>query len=89
VGRARLGLVGIAALRLEPGGVCRSASLAAAAQRACGDVRSAVPRVQRQLGHSNLGSTSIDLRGIDNGEIIDTVHSRHTPMIPVSASLRL
>jgi hypothetical protein len=29
------------------------------------------------------------LQGIDNGEIIDTVHSRHAPMVPVSASLRL
>jgi site-specific recombinase XerD len=45
--------------------------------------------IQRQLGHSNLGITSIYLQGIDNAEIIDTVHSRDAPMIPVSASLRL
>jgi site-specific recombinase XerD len=45
--------------------------------------------IQRQLGHSNLGITSIYLQGIDNAEIIDTVHSRHAPMVPVSASLRL
>ena len=45
--------------------------------------------IQRQLGHSNLGITSIYLQGIDNAEIIDAVHSRRAPMVPVSASLRL
>jgi site-specific recombinase XerD len=45
--------------------------------------------IQRQLGHSNLGITSVYLQGIHSGEIIDTVHARHAPMIPVSASLRL
>jgi site-specific recombinase XerD len=45
--------------------------------------------IQRQLGHSNLGITSIYLQGIDSGEIIETVHARPAPMIPVSASLRL
>jgi site-specific recombinase XerD len=45
--------------------------------------------IQRQLGHSNLGITSIYLQGIDNAEIIDTVHSRRAPTVPVSASLRL
>jgi integrase/recombinase XerD len=45
--------------------------------------------IQRQLGHSNLGSTSVYLQSIDNAEIIDTVHARRAPMIPVSASLRL
>ena len=44
--------------------------------------------IQRQLGHSNLGITSVYLQGIDNAEIIDTVHARRVPMIPVSASLR-
>jgi integrase/recombinase XerD len=39
--------------------------------------------VQRQLGHSNLGITSIYLQGIDNAEIIDPVHARRAPMIPV------
>ena len=43
--------------------------------------------IQRQLGHSNLGITSIYLQGIDNAEIIDTVHARKQPMVPVSASL--
>jgi site-specific recombinase XerD len=43
--------------------------------------------IQRQLGHSNLGITSIYLQGIDNAEIIETVHARRQPMIPVSTSL--
>jgi site-specific recombinase XerD len=45
--------------------------------------------IQRQLGHSNLGITSVYLQGIDNAEIIETVHARRAPMIPVSTSLRL
>jgi site-specific recombinase XerD len=45
--------------------------------------------IQRQLGHSNLGITSIYLQGIDNAEIIETVHGRRAPMIPVSTSLPL
>ena len=45
--------------------------------------------VQRQLGHSNLGITSVYLQGIDNAEIIDTVHARRAPMIPVHSSLRV
>ena len=45
--------------------------------------------IQRQLGHSNLGITSIYLQGIDNAEIIETVHARRAPMIPVSATPRL
>jgi site-specific recombinase XerD len=51
--------------------------------------REGVPLVviQRQLGHSNLGITSIYLQGIDNAEIIDTVHARPAPMVQVSALL--
>jgi len=45
--------------------------------------------IQRQLGHSNLGITSVYLQGIDNAEIIDAVHARRAPMVPVSASLRV
>ncbi len=44
--------------------------------------------IQRQLGHGNLGITSIYLQGIDSSEIIDTVHARRAPMIPASAGLR-
>jgi len=43
--------------------------------------------IQRQLGHSNLGITSIYLQGIDNAEIIDTVHDRRAPMIQVNTML--
>ena len=53
--------------------------------------RDGVPLViiQRQLGHSNLGITSVYLQGIDNAEIIETVHTRRAPMIPVRTSIRL
>jgi integrase/recombinase XerD len=44
--------------------------------------------IQRQLGHANLGITSVYLQGIDSAEIIDTVHARRAPMIPASAGLR-
>jgi integrase len=40
--------------------------------------------IQRQLGHSNLGITSVYLHGIDSGENIETVHARRAAMIPVS-----
>src|SRR3954447_7093655 len=43
--------------------------------------------IQRQLGHANLGTTSIYLQGIDTEEIIATVHRRHRPMM--SAKRRL
>jgi integrase len=45
--------------------------------------------IQRQLGHTNLGITSIYLQGIDSTEIIDTVHGRRPPMAPVDATLHL
>ena len=38
---------------------------------------------------STTASGRSDLQGIGNAEIIDTVHARRAPMIPVSASLRL
>ena len=68
-----------------------------AVMRAAGDgahgrrLREGVPLIviQCQLGHSNLGITSVYPQGIDNAEIIETVHARRAPMIPVSASLRL
>jgi site-specific recombinase XerD len=43
--------------------------------------------IQRQLGHANLGITSVYLQGIDSAEIIDTVHSRPAPVISASAGL--
>ena len=43
--------------------------------------------IQRQLGHANLGVTSIYLQGIDNSEIIETVRVRQAPVIPAAAAL--
>jgi site-specific recombinase XerD len=45
--------------------------------------------IQRQLGHANLGVTSVYLQGIDNSEIIATVCARPSPLLPASAGLRL
>jgi site-specific recombinase XerD len=45
--------------------------------------------IQRQLGHANLGTTSIYLQGIDPEEIIATVRARRPPMMSASAGLRL
>ena len=44
--------------------------------------------IQRQLGHANLGVTSVYLQGIDNSEIIETVHARPAPTLPASADAR-
>ncbi len=44
--------------------------------------------IQRQLGHANLGITSVYLQGIDNHEIIETVCARRAPMLPASSGLR-
>ena len=43
--------------------------------------------IQRQLGHANLGITSISLQGIDSSEIIGTVHGRPSSTISASAGL--
>lgn len=45
--------------------------------------------IQRQLGHRNLGVTSIDLQGIDPDEITETVHARRPPVLPASVGLLL
>jgi site-specific recombinase XerD len=45
--------------------------------------------IQRQLGHANLGTTSIYLQGIDPEEIIATVRTRRAPMMSASAGLKL
>lgn len=44
--------------------------------------------IQRQLGHANLGITSVYLQGIDNHEIIETVCARRAPTLPASSGLR-
>jgi site-specific recombinase XerD len=45
--------------------------------------------IQRQLGHADLGVTSIYLQGIDNTEVISTIHARRSPTMPASAGLLL
>ena len=45
--------------------------------------------IQRQLGHANLGTTSIYLQGIDPEEIIAAVRTRRAPMMSASAGLLL
>jgi site-specific recombinase XerD len=49
----------------------------------------AVNIIQRQLGHTDLGTTSTYLQGIDPSEIIAAITSRHAPMISMTASLNL
>ncbi len=57
--------------------------------RVRGEAREGVPLIviQRQLGHTNSGITSIYLQGIDSTEIIDTVRAGRAPMVPVDSSL--
>jgi site-specific recombinase XerD len=45
--------------------------------------------IQRQLGHTNLRTTSIYLQGIDPEQIIAAVHTRRPPMMSASAGLKL
>ena len=45
--------------------------------------------IQRQLGHANLGTTSICLQAIDPQEIIPGLRTRRAPMMSASAGLRL
>jgi hypothetical protein len=49
--------------------------------------REGVPlnNIQRQLGHANLGMTSIYLQGIDPEEILAAVRARRAPMMSASA----
>jgi site-specific recombinase XerD len=49
----------------------------------------AVNIIQRQLGHTDLGTTSAYLQGIDPSEIIDAVRSRRPPTISATAGLAL
>ena len=43
--------------------------------------------IQRQLGHANLGVTSVYLQGIDTAEIVDTVRAHRGPVMPATAAL--
>jgi len=45
--------------------------------------------IQRQLGHANLGTTSIYPQGIDIEEIICTMRARRAPMMSATAGLQL
>ncbi len=63
---------------------CATPTPSSSPTRACRSTSS-----QRQLGHTNLGVTSIYLQGIDNARIIAAVHPRKSPMIPASTGLRL
>jgi site-specific recombinase XerD len=45
--------------------------------------------IQRQLGHANLGVTSIYLQGIDSSEIVSTVYGRPSPAISATAGLQM
>jgi hypothetical protein len=49
----------------------------------------AINIIQRQLVHTDLGSTGTYLQGIDPSEIIDAVRSRHQPAIFAIAGLTL
>ena len=45
--------------------------------------------IQRQLGHTNLGTTSIYVQGIDPGEILAAARARRAPMMSATAGLEL
>ena len=49
----------------------------------------AINIIQRQLGHTDLGTTSTYLQGIDPSEIIEAVRSRRQPTISATAGLTL
>jgi hypothetical protein len=44
--------------------------------------------LQRQLGHANLGVTSIYLQGIDSAEVVDAVHARRPPVVSATSAIR-
>ena len=46
-----------------------------------------LPLIQRQLGHSHLSTTGTYLEGINNEEIISTLHARRAPMMHASTAL--
>jgi site-specific recombinase XerD len=43
--------------------------------------------IQRQLGHGDLGVTSVYLQGIDSTEVVSAVHGRSAPTMSASAGL--
>jgi site-specific recombinase XerD len=51
--------------------------------------RVAVNIIQRELRHTDLGTTSTYLQGIDPSDTIDAITSRRAPMVSMTASLNL
>jgi hypothetical protein len=49
----------------------------------------AKPPYHPHIQHTNLGTTSIYLEGVDPEESITAVRSRRTPMMSASAGLKL
>jgi integrase/recombinase XerD len=45
--------------------------------------------IQRQLGHTDLGTTSTYLQGIDPSEILNAIYNRRQPTIPANAGLTI
>jgi integrase/recombinase XerD len=43
--------------------------------------------IRRQVGHANLGVTSVYLQGIDTEEIVSTIHRRPAPTVSATAAL--
>jgi hypothetical protein len=78
----------VAAPRRRPAPV-RAESAAARARARAGPRRRFAEHHPGQLGHANLGTTSIYLQGIDPEEIITAVRTRRPPMMFVSAGLGL
>lgn len=65
---------------------------ASASARACRRTRAGGRRGQHHpapLGHTDLGTTSTYLQGIDPTEVIDAIRSRRQPTISATAGLRL
>jgi site-specific recombinase XerD len=75
---------------LRPGVRCRFAPHQLRHAHAVELAREGTPLniIQSQLGHVNLGTTSVYLQGIDTEEIITAVNSRGAPMMPASAGLQ-
>jgi hypothetical protein len=51
--------------------------------------RQACTALPNSTGETPLTDSRLYLQGIDNAEIINTIHARTPPMMPASAALRL
>jgi Phage integrase family len=70
-------------------GTCRTKDHRTSCWIRAGDRVSAFPRDHPHIQHTNLGTTSIYLQGIDPEEILSAVRARRAPMMTASAGLRL